>query len=283
MTRYVDTLPTPTHVEPKKLIVLSAPRTGTHGLYLALKKLGFKPYHMAEVLKAGPTAIQLLYDGLDAEIFHQGKPCNHVYIEEPSKADENSKDGRAEFDKWFANYDIIIEMPFFMIQSTVKAYPDAKFLLVERNPEKWAKSFVNTVGRMHTALTSFPMSLFKYFDSFSAGMSNMSRKLLGFYSYGYGLSPEGQRIAEVKRTVPPEQLKVCKLEDGFGWEQVCPYLGVPVPNFDWPSRNTPEEFFEITGPKLKMAFVKGLIGTTSILAPFVAAGIWYVKWGRMLL
>jgi hypothetical protein len=87
----------------------------------------------------------------------------------------------------------------------------------------------------------------------------------------------------VKRIVPPEQLKVCKLEDGFGWEEICPYLGVPVPDTKWPSLNTPEEFHRFSGPKMQAAFVKGLIGTASILAPFVAVGAWYLRRGRLAL
>ncbi|KAI1802035.1 P-loop containing nucleoside triphosphate hydrolase protein [Daldinia bambusicola] len=269
MSRQIDRLPTPTHVEPKKLIVLSAPRTGTHGLYLALKRLGFKPYHMAEVIKAGPDQVQILNDGLCAEMFHEGKPY-----------------GRAEFDKWFADYDIIIEMPFFMLRSTLEAYPDAKFLLTERNPDKWAKSLENTVGMMVTKLTSFPMSVFKYFDGFAYRMARMGGMVINYYTNGYGLTPEGHKnmmdnyskyIAEVKRLVPPEQLKVCKLEDGFGWNEICPYLGVPIPDEKWPSLNTPEEFGEIAGPKVKTAFMKGMFGTTSIIAPIVAAGVWFLR------
>ncbi|KAI4858568.1 hypothetical protein F4820DRAFT_227009 [Hypoxylon rubiginosum] len=269
MSRAIDAIPTPAHVTPKKLIVLSAPRTGTHGLYLALKVLGFKPYHMAEVLKTGSTAVQILNDGLVAEMFHKGKPY-----------------GREEFDKWFADYDVIIEMPFFMLHSTLKAYPDAKFLLTERDPNKWAKSFVNTIGRITTSFHRFPMVIFKYFDSFASSMSFMGTTVQRYYTNGYELTPEGQKqlaenyktyIAEVKRLVPPERLKVCKLEDGFGWDEICPYLGVPIPDVKWPSLNTPEEFHEITGPKLQRAFMKGLISTTSIIAPVIAVGFWYLR------
>ncbi|KAI1379454.1 P-loop containing nucleoside triphosphate hydrolase protein [Hypoxylon crocopeplum] len=275
MSRTIDTLPTPTHVKPKKLIVLSAPRTGTHGLYMALKQLGFTPYHMVEVIKTGPTAVKIMNDGLKADLLHDGKPY-----------------GREEFDKWFADYDIIIEMPFFMLHSVIKAYPDAKFLLTERNPEKWAKSFVNTIGKMVVSFESFPMSVFKYFDGFASGMSFMGRTITHYYSNGYGFTPEGQKhladnyknyIAEVKRIVPPGQLKVCKLEDGFGWNEICPYLGVPIPDSKWPSLNTPEEFHEAADPKMKNAFMKGLVGTTSIVAPVVAMGLWYLKKGRMSL
>lgn len=39
------------------------------------------------------------------------------------------------------------------------------------------------------------------------------------------------------------------LEDGFGWEQICPLVGVPVPkNTEWPDKNTPEQFHKISRP-----------------------------------
>ncbi|KAI0594554.1 P-loop containing nucleoside triphosphate hydrolase protein [Biscogniauxia sp. FL1348] len=269
MPRYIDTVPTPAHVEPKKLIVLSAPRTGTHGLYLALKKLGFKPYHMVEVMDAGPAAMQTLLDGFDAEFLHVGKPY-----------------GRAEFDKWFAKYDIIIEMPFFMIHSIVKAYPDAKFLLVERNPEKWATSYINTVGQMERHSSTFPFWILSYLDDYASKSAELGRRMTRYCTNGYGITPEGRAslvenykdyIAEVKRIVPPEQLKVCKLEDGFGWEQVCPYIGVPVPDMDWPSLNTPDEFHSLVRPRMQAAARKGLIKIASMAVPLVAAGIWFAK------
>ncbi|KAI3316611.1 P-loop containing nucleoside triphosphate hydrolase protein [Xylariaceae sp. AK1471] len=272
MPRQIDTLPTPTHVKPKKLIVLSAPRTGTHGLYLALKQLGFKPYHMAEVLAAGPPALKIMTDGMKAEMFHNGKPY-----------------GRAEFDKWFADYDIIIEMPFFMLRSTLKAYPDAKFLLTERDPEKWARSYLNTVGVANAQFHQLPMLVFKYFDSFTFHMNVFGDRLMDYCTNGYGASDKGREalienykayIADVKRIVPPEQIKVCKLEDGFGWNELCPYLGVSVPDTPWPSLNTPEEFHTLVGPRLQTAARKGMIGVTIIIAA-AAVGIWYARKGLL--
>ncbi|KAI0453603.1 P-loop containing nucleoside triphosphate hydrolase protein [Xylaria acuta] len=266
MKREIDTVPTPANVKSKKLLVLSAPRTGTHGLYLALKQLGFTPYHMAEVLATGAPAIRLMTDGMNAEMFHEGTPY-----------------GKAEFDKWFANYDVIIEMPFFMLRSTLKAYPDAKFLLTERDPEKWAKSFMNTVGVATTRLNSFPMSTFKKFDNFAFNMAIFSNRAVNYCTNGFGMSEEGRKalvenyksyIAEVKRLVPPEQLKVVKLEDGLGWNELCPYLGVPIPDTPWPSLNTPEEFHAIVGPKMRTAASKGMASVTTIIA-VAAVAMWY--------
>ncbi|KAI5921445.1 P-loop containing nucleoside triphosphate hydrolase protein [Camillea tinctor] len=229
---------------------------------------------MAEVMAAGPKAIQIMMEGFDAEFLHNGKPYT-----------------RADFDKWFANYDIIIEMPFFMIHSVVKAYPDAKFLLTERDPEKWATSYINTVGKIQTLFSSFPFSLLSLFDDYACRMKEFGMRMTRYCTNGYGITPEGRAslvenykdyIAEVKRIVPPEQLKVCKLEDGFGWEQICPYIGVPVPDMPWPSLNTPDEFHSLVKPRIQAATRKGLIGMSSIVVPLVAAGIWFAKNGAML-
>lgn len=46
----------------------------------------------------------------------------------------------------------------------------------------------------------------------------------------------------VKRTVPADRMLHVHLEDGLGWEQICPFLGVPIPKEDYPDRNQPEKF-----------------------------------------
>ncbi|KAI0185688.1 P-loop containing nucleoside triphosphate hydrolase protein [Xylaria flabelliformis] len=266
MRREIDTVPTPAHVKPKKLVVLSAPRSGTRGLYLALKQLGFAPYHMAEVIGAGTPALKILLEGTNAEWLHEGTPY-----------------GRAEFDKWFANYDVIVEMPFFMLRSTLKTYPDAKFLLTERDPEKWAKSFMNTIGWAALRLRRLPMSILKNFDSFAFYMDLFGGQMVDYYTNGFGASDEGRKalvenyklyIAEVKRLVPPEQLKVVKLEDGFGWNELCPYLGVPIPDTPWPALNKTEEFQGVVGSKMKKAISKGMAGVASVVV-FAAVAMWY--------
>ncbi|RYP56243.1 hypothetical protein DL771_012030 [Monosporascus sp. 5C6A] len=271
MSRIVDTLPTPAHVEPKKLIVLSAPRTGTHGLYNALKLLGYKPYHMVEVLAAGPKVGAIMRQGLEGEI-GLGKPYT-----------------RKEFDKWFADYDIIIEMPFFMLRSTLKAYPDARFLLVQRSPEKWAKSYENTVGKLGTMMRRFPYNIIKYFDRQMYELDIFSRHIDNMCTKGAGMTDEGKKnlvehykgyIATVKRLVPPEQLKVITLEDGLGWEQICPYLGVPVPKgLDWPGRNVPEEFAAITAPLIKGGVRRAITSMTAIAVGIAVAGVLYRRAG----
>jgi hypothetical protein len=83
-------------------------------------------------------------------------------------------------------------MPYFMLRSILKAYPDAKFLLTERDPEKWAKSYFNTIGVANTQFHQLPMSVFRYFDSFTSIMATFGGRMLDYCTNGYGLSDEGR-------------------------------------------------------------------------------------------
>lgn len=42
--------------------------------------------------------------------------------------------------------------------------PDVKFILTERNPEKWVKSINNSAAVVYKMSSSFPMNILKYFD-----------------------------------------------------------------------------------------------------------------------
>lgn len=50
----------------------------------------------------------------------------------------------------------------------IEAYaqdPNVKFILTERDPEKWAKSINNTAAKVAGAADQFPLSILKYFDA----------------------------------------------------------------------------------------------------------------------
>lgn len=85
-------------------------RTGTLSLYHALRILGYKTYHGAEVMAHGTSHLEIFEEALKAKHFGIGKPY-----------------GKAEFDKWFAEYDVC-SVPhlllLFLLQSvTWLAFP----------------------------------------------------------------------------------------------------------------------------------------------------------------
>lgn len=76
--------------------------------------------------------------------------------------------------------------------------------------------------------------------------------------------------------MPKDRLLDVKLEDGFGWEQICPFLGIPIPAQKYPRGNAPAEFDKLLG-----SFIGDRLTATafkvlgSIIVPAVAIGAWY--------
>lgn len=85
----------------------------------------------------------------------------------------------------------------------------------------------------------------------------------------------------MKEIVPPHKLASFNLEDGFGWEQLCPILGVPIPDVPYPAANTPVRFDKMQAGFVKNAMRKAyvLLGT-AILVPAVSVAAWYFLGGR---
>lgn len=74
-----------------------------------------------------------------------------------------------------------------------------------------------------------------------------------------------------------EKLLVAKLEDGFGWEQICPFLGLDIPSTPYPRGNAPAQFEQlgkqVLGPGIRKV---GILIVSVILVPVVGIGAWYI-------
>lgn len=245
------------------------------GLYKSLKILGYNPYHMVEVCRGG------------LDHFHMF----HEYIQlSQAQSDVAEPYGRPEFDKWFKGFDAICEIPSYSGgMPFVDAYlydPAVKFILTERNPASFARSIQNTLGQFVRAGHSLPMGLLKYFDTYNRAFFNLGDEMYRVYTQGKWLDDPGcnenierwyeQYIVTIKKNVPPERLLHVRLEDGLGWEQVCPFLNVEIPDVHYPRGNRPDEFAEISQgflePGIKKAF--GILAV-SVMA-VAGAGAWWL-------
>lgn len=77
-------------------------------------------------------------------------------------------------------------------------------------------------------------------------------------------------INNAKRIIPKDQLRVIRLEDGLGWEQICPFLDLPVPDEPYPRGNEPAVFKAIMedymGPLIRDAMIKTGSLTVAVLS-----------------
>jgi len=184
-------------------------RTGTMSLKLALEQLGIGPcYHMSEVFKnpAAPGYWEAAADG---------KPV--------------------DWEEVFAGYRSTVDWPSATFyKELADAYPDAKVILTVRDPEAWFTSTQATIfaSRIFEDATSDwgRMVLKVVGDLFDREMSNKA-KLIDVYN---------RHNETVQRVIPAERLLVYDLSEG--WDPLCSFLGVPVPDEPMPNTNSTEDF-----------------------------------------
>jgi hypothetical protein len=189
-------------------------RTGTMSLKLALEQLGIGPcYHMSEVFKnpAAPGYWEAATDG---------KPV--------------------DWEEVFAGYRSTVDWPSATFyKELTDAYPDAKVILTVRDPEAWFTSTQATIfaSRIFEDATSDwgRMVLKVVGDLFDREMSNKA-KLIDVYN---------RHNETVQRVIPAERLLVYDLSEG--WDPLCSFLGVPVPDEPMPNTNSTEDFKQRLG------------------------------------
>ena len=135
----------------------------------------------------------------------------------------------------------------------LEIYPEAKVLLNVRDPVKWYQSVRDSILDLSITQKSFPCNVFHHLmgtreqtqliwdlsdpvpTSSSAGLGLFSAVSAGqdtavqFYK---------DHVEEVKRHVPADQLLVFEVKDG--WEPLCKFLDVPVPDCPFPRVNDTE-------------------------------------------
>ncbi len=210
-----------------RVIGAGLPRTGTLTQKLALEELGLgRCYHWVDVLADLDREVDLWNRALDG-----GAPWGEVF------------DGCGCTVDWPGGY---------FYRELLDVYPEAKVLLSVREGQSWEPSFRETIWTM-----SFGESPMPLLSRARAGVDPRWRRYLELVdrmfwgeqgTFAAGNSPAQlieQMVAhneQVKRTVPPERLLVWEVTDG--WEPLCEFLEVDVPDQPLPHANDRETFLE---------------------------------------
>ncbi|TPX14600.1 uncharacterized protein E0L32_005292 [Thyridium curvatum] len=266
MPRYVDTLPPAVNPKEKQVIVLSFGRNGTLGLYTALGKLGYNPCHMKTVLMGGAPEVRMMKEVVMERHSPNGKRYN-----------------KDDLDKWLGQYDALTDITPFFMEEAVAAWPDAKFILTTREPAAWYASAESTILRKPGIVQLVMMGILRWFSPLFWEMSGVkeSARIILFGGGEFMNKDDAIRAyiahnEKARSIVPKDQLLEVKLEDGLGWEQICPFLGKEIPNEPYPRTNSRDEFKELHAgvikPHMQAAMAKLV---TTIIVPLAAAGAWY--------
>jgi hypothetical protein len=191
-------------------------------LKLALEQLGFGPcYHMAEVMtRPGHDTMWLAL----------------------------AKGEASDWRPILEGFNATVDWPSTYFWRRLAAdNPDAKIILTRRDPEAWYRSAATTIfGRMLEFETLRAGSGAEAIDLVRRRHMEMVNTIIVNDTFGGSLDKENAiRVftahnAAVCREVPPERLLI--YEAGQGWEPLCRFLGVAVPEAPYPRMNSTDDF-----------------------------------------
>jgi hypothetical protein len=209
-----------------RLIGAGLPRTGTLSQKVALEQLGYEPcYHMVNVLG-------------DLDLAPQWR---------------RALDGDAHWEQMFDGFEATVDWPgSFFYRELMEAFPDAKVLLSVRDGDLWARSMRETIWGLFyddvliQHLSSARASIDPKWQLYIEMMKEMwerSGLLNGEQTTAEWMSQAMDRYhAEVERTVPADRLLVWTPADG--WEPLCEFLELPIPETPFPHLNDSKVFGE---------------------------------------
>lgn len=188
-------------------------RTGTYSLKAALEHLGFGPcHHMSEVIDK-PDQITL-WDAV--------------------------ADGRPDYASAFAGFRSAVDFPVSAYwQDVLKAFPNAKVILSDRDPEDWYGSFSQTILPLIRDKAAWPEARRPWFQMIEKVIIG---KALGGRTDRDGILAAYRANASAARGLVAEG-RALVFKAGDGWAPLCRFLGVDVPDSPYPRTNPRAEFF----------------------------------------
>jgi hypothetical protein len=192
-------------------------RTGTMSSKAALERLGFDPcYHMV-VVREAEGHVDAWTDAIN------GAPT--------------------DWTQFFAGYRAVVDWPACAFWKPIwAANPDAKIVLTRRDPNSWFDSIEQTIFVALRAPSD---------DQEQVRWRVQTRKLIFEQTFGNDLSRANcisvlqAHEADVIATVPADRLLVFDVTEG--WEPLCEFFGVAVPDEPFPRSNSAAEFRVWTG------------------------------------
>jgi len=191
-----------------KIIGAGMGRTGTASLKVALETLGIGHcYHMSEVLK--------------------NPECTKDWI--------NIAQGNADWDKIFNGYSATVDNPGCNYwKELADYYPEAKVILTVRDANKWFDSTNETIHSVEFAgfikNSPFGEMVQKTIWNLMENRMQDRKHMVKFFT---------NRTSKIIEYIAPERLLVYQV--GEGWEPLCTFLDLPLPNTDFPRINSRDE------------------------------------------
>ncbi|WP_187430944.1 hypothetical protein ROLI_033330 [Roseobacter fucihabitans] len=190
-------------------------RTGTMSTKLALEQLGFGPcHHMTEVM---------------------GNPSQPSYWKAYAEGDE------VDWADVFGGYGAQVDFPGATVWHELSiAFPDAKVVHTERSEDAWWASYSGTINKfwIHRTQLDLPPPIAAVFETMDR---IVVQDLIGGTDQDSAIKAYRHNNEKVRDIIPADRLLVFTPTDG--WEPLCRFLEVDVPEGDFPRSHARDEFW----------------------------------------
>ena len=195
-----------------KILGVGLSRTGTKSLTGALQILGFTTLH------------------------NDRERLNRIIFGE-----DNSPDFRI-----YDDIHVVTDLPSaYFFRELLLAYPNAKAILTERETDSWLSSYQRhahhdrlpqvTGFKKRLALAMGRRKQIRQVElyRYKIEMRNLVYGSVDFREFLHRKKYE-EHNAAIKREIPSDRLLVMDIVGGDGWEKLCPFLGLDLPDVEFP-------------------------------------------------
>ncbi|KAJ5134869.1 hypothetical protein N7448_000108 [Penicillium atrosanguineum] len=259
MSRLIDKEPLPTHQKPLRVVVAGLSRTGTASLYVALQELGFTPWHMCEPIDDPRQMYNQWTEAMNCRFFNQGRHYD-----------------RDDFDRLRGKYDALLDIPASLFWEDLRRlYPEAKIILTTRSADSWFQSVHNTIIPW---LEKPILNVLQFVEPRrlrpELRMVKTAYKVI--CNNDYRSDSLRQRFLDHNNRVRfgVQSESFLEMQLGDGWEPLCAFLRVPVPDKPYPKINNTNEFNQ-GASEADAAILGGLLRPwLAAIVPIAVAAWW---------
>ncbi|KAI1412119.1 hypothetical protein F5Y13DRAFT_163657 [Hypoxylon sp. FL1857] len=246
-------------------------RMGTGSLAEAYRTLGYKVHHGTENIAGIPwVSIEHAAEATWPEVAPKRSPPRPPFT-------------RADWDEaWGNEYDITTEMASPFADQLIKAYPEAKVVIVQREFEPWWESFrCEMLDPLFSPVGTIVSFIAAHIMGIRAGQT-MRKVHFGFFGARNRDEIEAnarktydQYYERIRSLVPAENRLEYKLGDG--WGPLCAYLGKDIPDVPFPFVNVRKSHSETAASQRDAVMVKAAWKILSVGVGLAAIGaaMWY--------
>ena len=178
-------------------------------------------------------------------------PCHHMLevMENPAQLEFWKTIAAGEAVDWedvFEGYRSQVDWPGAHVwPETSVAFPDARIIHTERPEDDWWASFDGTIGKFFANFAKLDVP--PYFNDVFETMSGwfLKQAFEDFTDRDSAIAAYRLNNQRVRDTIPAERLLVFNVADG--WEPLCRFLELPIPDTAFPHRHPKREFWEHFG------------------------------------